>query len=426
MVNVEPNLFGLLDYSEKHVLIDIKSKLKIINIAIFQLQEIHDSLLAFSKHQYYKFDAQVGENLCQIRALQVLDMATHKAQFMLDNSTVSIVCRKLQRVILYGTLAKNKYYSLMISQGNIKNHQVLRDFLKNENFLLTIPQSYLYLAMLHFLARFCLLDEFGIPTQIDLKRIQKVIGISKNSAKRLVHLFQSNVALASTQYVLDLHASQHGSDITEQFRKLLYLSDENRAVLPYYESMNVLLRYVKSLQLPFVLIIKTPDEIPRDHITLLFICDSKGIYSPASHTSTSLDRPAIIIEGVSSILGSNGKSASSDVFKQRVISVGIEKLIQLNMAAHPQYTGLVLDELKQNPYLWCLQNEPNNPYFHRLKRELENAQYNASVLGCERERPELLLVKHIFCDMIKNQLSVNDRFPNEEEQILRDKFCVST
>ena len=66
----------LFPYSSKTILVDQKMKMKVLHFTDFFLEEIIAAIeLFFLKKEFQKFDAHVGDTLCQIRAYKILLMA---------------------------------------------------------------------------------------------------------------------------------------------------------------------------------------------------------------------------------------------------------------------------------------------------------------------------------------------------------------
>src|SRR5690606_13648894 len=120
----------LLGYSSEHKLTDLQSKIRILNLCHFLTAEIRLTLHAFRNQQYYKFDAQVGENLCQIRAVHVLDMHINSQYNSVNRDKLTDTITLLDDLLLRLVRIKNDYQKILDYQGNIKQHVILLNFLK--------------------------------------------------------------------------------------------------------------------------------------------------------------------------------------------------------------------------------------------------------------------------------------------------------
>ena len=65
-------LSNLLPYAQNMLLTSLGEKIRVLRLLEFFCHSALDALHAFFAKAYNKFDAQVSENLCQIRACQLL------------------------------------------------------------------------------------------------------------------------------------------------------------------------------------------------------------------------------------------------------------------------------------------------------------------------------------------------------------------
>lgn len=71
-----PNIINLLPQKSDSLLINRKKKLSILTITSILVELSIEAIESFINRDFHKFDAQVGENLCQIRTCKILSLAT--------------------------------------------------------------------------------------------------------------------------------------------------------------------------------------------------------------------------------------------------------------------------------------------------------------------------------------------------------------
>ncbi len=246
------NLTDLLFHNKHAIIENLECYKKILVLYKFLL---HESLLAaedFLAKNYANFDAQVGENLCQIRAVMVYDLVNAKSTSDIDNELTN----KMDALKLLVAKITNKIavFNLAIKRNNLEiNKQYAKKYslitlLKLDGLVLECNQEFIFLIKAHFLSRFSVLDGNGIPYRIDFARIMDLTGTSKHHVKRTVHYFQAAISAISTKYLTYLiNHYEVLSDYAKYLPCLMRKADEGRSVFPCYDGMNILLHHLNAM-----------------------------------------------------------------------------------------------------------------------------------------------------------------------------------
>jgi hypothetical protein len=386
-------------------------RISILRLLQFFFQETLFAIQAFSERKLEKFDAQVGENLCQIRAYQIYLLAEHEEYSIKEASMASdklgielalATCRKL--IHFYENLSVN---GLKEEKKPYYFHLPLKNFLWESELLLTFSGEVFFLFQAHFLARFSKLDENNIPQTIDFSRLMQHMNCSKHLAKRSIHFMQKSLAQISSNFIFNLLAPLHLSNIKDILLNLYKIADEGRLVLPCYESAKLLLTHM--IQQDCLIWMVAKNLLNNENHMMLFKPDAaKKQYEICTENVTNYaNAVCVVIEGVTSHIPLTASSLTSYLKK-----VGVEHILLANMAAHPQYTGKVLFHFKDNPYQSLLAEVRASPErfsfsFDNIKvreTELKKMQEEAVVGGFCLANMSGLLIKHIYCSTVLAEL----------------------
>lgn len=115
-------------------------------------------------------------------------------------------------------------------------------------------------------------------------------------------------------------------------------------------------------------------------------------YAPQTLYETR-QKPCVVFHGVADCTHMETHAE----YIQRFNDVGLVQVILMNMAGHPQYSGKLLSDMKENPFqdLICVGD------FEARFLKLKNS---STEKGCTITNPSLYFIRHIFCDYAFNQL----------------------
>lgn len=139
---------ALLPYDPYIVIKDITQKISIIELMSALLHQLHHALCYFEKNELSRFDAQVGETLCQIRAYKIYYLATYSSHHFLEQ-VLTLKTRVLDGIKILSMQAKQFHLALKQHKNErsdfIRNPITLIDFFKELKCLIPLSDDALFL-----------------------------------------------------------------------------------------------------------------------------------------------------------------------------------------------------------------------------------------------------------------------------------------
>lgn len=391
-------LLDLLPYTPDVKIFDNDLKYRLLSIISFVLHELIESIEDFYfKNDWSAFDPHVGENLCQIRACQLLDIYFHikddpevKAKMLAEIKSYKEKCDSVEEF-----LKKENYIS---KSSDIETVQNFLDKLKL-NF--TISYTVYFLCLSHFLTKFRTFNELE-NTIIDYPKLLSNLKVSKNIGRRMIHEYQKQLSDYSYDYV-EKSALLKGENFN-LLKALKKIDDDGRSTLPCYIVMNVLLDNLKSRKNNILFVVRHEKNIKKRFTTLLYIYNeiAKCYIFCAKPTEKFLKEPCFIIHGIQ-----DGFTVNTDNYILKFNDVAIETIIMGNMATHPQYSGKKLAALKCNPFNPIIISSKNHDLLDASVKMEEQFLLMKSIgteIGCDAKNPSLLHIRHIFCNRLDREL----------------------
>src|SRR6185437_9988734 len=380
-----------------------KSKFNALTLLLNIVNESIEACEAFLDKKYTAFDAQVGETSCQIRAYKICLLA-HNGQFIVE------IQKLIPRIVEY---RKNIIKCIKEFEASVRIHTKYfkdldqkdskEDFFNRLRIILPLKEDYLFIILSHFLNKYCLFDNDDAPHAIDYNLIKSALNIGSTPARHLANRYQSFLSRLSCEFILQQSTYPDKMDMNF-LHKLLKIGDKKRYALPYYYVTKILLLSVNTRNLPIILSIynsgqnKFPPQIlffKKNHFTNKITLHSE-LNNVDKHT------PAIIFRG--DVLESERLSFND--FKNHILQTDLQKIILLNAATHPQYTGEILNNYAIDPYKDIApvdQELEKIIAFH--KEELNQARMQSERVGCSQNNFTLFYVKHIFCSTFYEEQS---------------------
>lgn len=400
----------LLPQKQDSILTDRKNKIQLLLLAKKITALSIEALELFIQKKLSSFDAQVGENLCQIRAYKILLLGKK----LLSNQVPHIEEDLENLKVLY-----ERINPLVFQLEDFKNKKICyNDFLdKKETVISFLSKNELYLALStdtmflifsYFLDIFCIRKD-QIPIAMDYDGMPIFLGISKYLSRRITHDYQKKLSQLSSDFIMSLPDE---TPCLEDFRlvmpQLKQISDEDRSVLPCHSVTFTILHNMIYRELPLLIIVerklKNSEEI--DKIVFLFSGNKKkNNFSLANHGKNP-SSPCMIIRGEVIYDGAKNIESSSS-YAQRFFQTGIIEILLQNTAMHPQYSGKKLFSLRENPFFHLIKDGSKFIATATKKLEFQFSSHRSEALriGCCKENPNLFSLKHIFCNMLNEELS---------------------
>ena len=128
----EYTLNDFLPYKKNSTLKHISEKVRILKLLLFFTKQIKKALTAIKEKKYHYFDAQVSENLCQIRAFYIIET--------LDNIKISDEDLEAIEKSLSEISGLIKHYSYFINNRPNKFHKTVNEKISINGLLLRLTK----------------------------------------------------------------------------------------------------------------------------------------------------------------------------------------------------------------------------------------------------------------------------------------------
>jgi hypothetical protein len=326
------------------------------------------------------FDPLVGENACQIRAVQLATIIS-RCSFDLDRLSCC-VSRSLE-----------KMDELLSRLSKVNKKQVSLDFfLKNESFDFEISADEFFLIISYILTKTKVSKSFDVSRPLvknertDEKKIKDLSNVGSLFAKKFIDHLREQMAALSVSFVQEIAVHLHQSDAALVSDELVM--DHGRLqTIPCYGSMRVILKHAKQAEIPIIML---ADQKAKDRnyevvkqAALCFYPSEKG-YQMVDLSGLDLHSPALVIMG--STCRDHDELPVYEQWIQELTGQCPTELLLSYAAAHRQYLNEEKDHLVESL---------DHPCYQRHKEA-------ASRLGCSLENPSLFFLTHAFCDTMAN------------------------
>lgn len=358
---------------------------RIVNLTIFIFQKIIDSSNKLSLKKLSCFDAQVSENLCQVRAYKLLFFYDK-----IENHDFSCFIYKIKQKLEH---AKKLLIDFENNNRNWRNgNWTVGEFLNENNFNMTLPRVIFVIFQLYILSEYKLLGKYGISNGINYEKMSIESGVfSKTLIRKFSHRLQKNISYLSVQYLLG--QAKKSGEIKKILMESLYKIDEvGRHLMACYEVTKLILEASKNYDR--VIRIKVFRNIEGEEEEFSFLLLSKKYSCQYGKFDGCFRGPALTFVGVCN----PNTHESREEYIERFIKAGFEDIILLNMAQHPQFSGRLLKEYKINPYKTVrgLKSSCANDYVKKSESSFLVHKTYACKLGCSIENKSLFFLTHVY------------------------------
>jgi hypothetical protein len=402
----------LLPQKQDSILTDRKNKIQLLLLAKKITALSIEALELFIKKKLSSFDAQVGENLCQIRAYKILLLGKK----FLSNQVPHIENDLENLKVLY-----EKINPLIYKMENFNNRETCYNefldrkelvnlFFKSNDIYLFLSTDTMFLIFSYFLSISCIRKD-RTPLAIDYSKISIDLEISKYLSRKITHHYQKKLSQLSSNFLLDISNEMPCIyDLPLIMPLMLKTTDENRSILPCYGATLTILNHMIYQELPLLVITerKIKKTIKTDKIAFLFLGNKKLKKFLLTDYDKNINSPCMIIRGEA--IDENIKNPENlSAYAEKFLNTGINNILLGNTSMHPQYSGKNLFFIKENPFHHLL-GEINDFTLGSIKK-LESSfifhKKEALRLGCCKENPKLFHLTHVFCNILSQEFKEN-------------------
>lgn len=403
---IKSSIFALLPLSESSPLISKDQKSKFLSLLSSLTSIVLKGANAFKIGMLTEFDAQIGENLCQVRAYHTTFLAR---KYLFNETNQRFLQAKIDRLhdfqkLIEHTLREwnNKVQSTSSYDKDLDGKESVHEFMERKNLLIELSEDIVYLAACFFLAHFGSKVD-GILQSVSLTQIAKELSVSKSQAKKLVQTFQNTVCRLGLSFVgqilNDLPSLSHYARL---FSDLLKDSGDGRLVLPCFAVSEIIFQHALHTRTPILLAVNrvANDGVLQDTVFCLVIGDQYGRPVLIDYDEYLLSACVVIEAEVN--YDDALQIESIDEYSARLVFNNPIDALLANTAMHPQYAGIQLKYLSDNPYLMITNTEDKT----RAEQSFCSMKEFAIRQGCCKDNSTTLFMKHAYSDTIKNQMNV--------------------
>ncbi len=407
----EHNILSLLPYSVNAQLINKHQKLDDLYFIKSIIDFSINAMELFLAGKLMLFDAQVGENLCQIRAYKILNLAKKwlhspvtRSQFSQEIELFHKYKEQLEHVIFEweNAIQHSKTYN-----KNLDSKENINDFFARQNLLIPLHDDFIFIIVCCFLSHFNI-RENKIPVAINLEYISREFHISRYRSKRLTHKYQQLVCTSGCNFIIKIaHELPTRYGFMNILPALYRIADEDRAVLPCYTVSEVILYHSIKEQLPILFVTHqlTEQKKHRDNNKVIYFLLTK---TKNGNELILVPKENYLLQHCMVVSGEvhyqeDSPFESPHEYIDRVLRQTPLKLILANTASHPQYSGKKLEALRNNPFQLMESNDDmENIKMH--EHNLLNMQQFALDSGCSKHNPSLFFLRHIYSSTVNEEI----------------------
>tara|TARA_R110000868_G_scaffold266583_1_gene525861 strand:- start:70825 stop:72135 length:1311 start_codon:yes stop_codon:yes gene_type:complete len=358
------------------------------------LTGVYNALTAlFVDTRYVDFDPHVGDTLCQIRALQVIEIANDPSFDVtewLENIEKKLLKAKLLLPIIESSITVRRAPEIRRKE----DRQTLAGFLAEYDIDFIVPSQVDYLTKSYMLTTYKYLPAIG-PVKINYQQLCSDLGVSRNQAARIVHAWQKSIASYSCEYIKLIDPTN--AELTD----LMTLIDDNkREILPCFFVMKKIIEQIKKNRVGIQLVVNNPSDKTALPLIMLFqVSKDKFVLAEKPNKTEGYFTAYAVSTG---IVG-NSKALKNNLVA-RILSVGIETILLASVVSHSQYSGEKFKKTQagnvyQQYWVTAKKEELLSKPLNQLASEYTELSTFALQQGCNRERPSFIYIEHIFAEL---------------------------
>lgn len=402
-------LSHLLPYSANAHLESLHDRIQLLHLLVFFYRSTQDAIKKFLAGEYHCFDAQVSENLCQTRAYQLVQILHHEKDCCLN--LLPPFLRVVRNAYVKCTILLTAYTDASHKRRNhclsiINRPIALQELLQHYRFNLNLSSLVFFLLHAYILSRYKSVGDYNIFYGINYDKLCEEIKIpSKAFVKKVIHFLQRNISKQSCQMIFGLLTNFTPSFQPLQLLKSLHFQDEiGRHMLACYETTKIILQHAFQSNLVIKMVINRIAQHAEDQLVFfLHPSQTKQCYVLASEN---INFSTGIMTFIGIVRYNEPVLESKEKYFHRFFNTGFENIILSNMAQHPQYAGLLLDNKKYNPYFSAMAFEYLPHYLNYIQdaeKQFLRHKYMSSIIGCTPENSSLFLLTHVRCEAVDGQ-----------------------
>lgn len=345
------------------------------------LEALKSTIGAFKNNNLEKFDALVGENACQIRAVWVAKMAQNQS---IDMDALSQQVVKAQQNL--DNVLDHSISKLML------NGTTLDKVLVDENLEVSLEKEEMFLLEAHLLtiARGTGAGALCIRRVADPKNLKQFGDVSSTFTRNLLHILRKNISQQSVEFIRDNAVVLQNESCIKMSSEEFTIRHNSAFCIPMFWTYQVVLNAAKKAKIPLILHVKfisDPEQqchadVEREYLFFKSEGNTQECrYVQHALTEGDLNQAAFVVQG---ICVRNDKSHSKEQWKASIKEYYIENIILAGAADHRQYPEVSQDHLVEK-----MNDELYNNYKEMALKE-----------GFALENPTKFFIQHVYASQI--------------------------
>ena len=374
---------------------------------------------ALQKGELEKFDSLVGENACEIRAVWMatnFSKCTANINTLIDHTTAA-----LSRI---DTLLSPKQIAhLMNAKASLKT------LLEREALDIPLSREEMFMIQSYLLCELKSFKDSHSPLLIlevaEPKKFTRFGDISINFARNLLSKLRRSLATASVQFIRDVASTTQDPALIKMVSERYTVEQNTLPCTPMFWTYKTVFHAAQEKGIPLVIHVKFLQKNSDgytiiDEERLFFKCTPDGSYYHTEPTSTELDLPAWVVQGVATP-NQHGHLLTKEEWVAAITKQSITDVILAGAADHRQYPDPALDAL--------FDSEKDSEY--------ESYKALAKKEGFSSENPTTFFIQHVYAarvGKVLEEVSVenvmltpveeNTMMQEEEEIAWRNRYQV--
>ncbi|CZP46356.1 hypothetical protein [Legionella pneumophila] len=408
----------LLPHDPSILIQDLSQKIHYLNIMKNLMEHSLIAINRFQNQNLKRFDAQVGDTLCQIRAYKIHCLATQDFEkISLDLNQLNSRIHQIIPIITAHQVELENYLATPKNQRPdwIRASITLQDLFSQFDSLVPLSDDALFIVLSHILCHFHKVDGEHIPMSVDVRHVASEWNLSQGYAKKLTHYFQKTLANASCSFMFQMLSELPKLNQLQSIFPLLHRAgDEGRMVLPCHAVTEIIVHHMIQSEAHAVLIMKI--NTPQKQKTMTFHFKGNpnlNEFVMVNNTFIPDELPCMVFYGVAE----HQEIPNYQEIRNAIQHMGLSHIVLTNNAAHPQYSGSTLAAFRENPYAMLLiENNQlcsiETAQIMQLSEQLKELQLKAHFWGLTQSNASTFFLKHIFCStMDEYPHSVHKKMP---------------
>lgn len=407
------SIIYLLPYSLDTIINSRQQKLDDLYLLKSIIALSNTALKEFLGNNIRAFDAQVGENLCQIRAYMSLQLAE---KWLMNQDRSAKLSNILSQIITYEKRIDQVIYEWETAirqftrfNRSLDGNEDFLSFLERTELYLTLDKDIIFIISCYFLTYFNIKHE-NTPVAINIEFVMRDFHISKNKAKRLTRKLQIIICKLGCDFIVDIaHNLPNKKELSALLPFLSQVADESRMVLPCFTVTEIILHHCLATKIPLLFIVNRKGSIAKksEIIYFLLVADANERRFVLVATDNHLHQYCLVVLGDMYLDQLNNEESIRE-YANRFIQLNPLKILLANTASHPQYSGIRLLQLRNDPFLQTpmLFNQESR-LIH--ERNLVSLREFSRKYGCSKDKPSTFFLRHVYASIVGNEKDSLDR-----------------